>query len=362
MFVQALSFSMLTFDVSMPLLLFAVTMVALFLSKRVEPKLKNTFEEREFRSRDAVLFVVLIAVTVSVIVFVPGMALIAVFLFSYCSLLFTFSFLFSSLSTRRAQLFFLLIGLAGLTAGALALLNVYRDGLVMFYGGLAALGLAAFAFVAVVYEQLKKVAKSRWYLAVFPPVLFLIVFFLFMYEPVPQLTLVLIDVFGVLFTVLITLYLASLFTWKVTFIFAALLTVMDIILVLVTGFMVTAAEHVIGLNLPVLISLPTIPLVVTDRGISFLSLGLGDFFFSGTLATQTLKKYGRKTAIISAVAMTLSFGVFEAALLSTSFGAFPGTVMIIVGWLPVVAWKLFSERKTKSNVIVENQSLENKVG
>lgn len=36
--------------------------------------------------------------------------------------------------------------------------------------------------------------------------------------------------------------------------------------------------------------------------------------------------------------------------------------MIIVGWLPVVAWKLLSERKTKSNVKVENQSLENKVG
>jgi hypothetical protein len=82
---------------------------------------------------------------------------------------------------------------------------------------------------------------------------------------------------------------------------------MDVILVLVTGFMLTAAEHVAGLNLPVLISLPTIPLVVTARGISFLSLGLGDFFFAGTLATQTYKKYGKRIAIISAVAMTLSF-------------------------------------------------------
>ena len=59
-------------------------------------------------------------------------------------------------------------------------------------------------------------------------------------------------------------------------------------------------------------SLPTIPLIVTAEGIRFLSLGLGDFFFAGTLATQTYKKYGRKTALVSAVAMTLSFGVFEA--------------------------------------------------
>jgi hypothetical protein len=362
MSVQLLSFSMFAFDVSMPLMLFAVTLAALLLSKRIEPRLKTVFEAREFRSTDAIIFVILIAVAVSVVIFVPQMALIAVFLLSYSALLFTFSFLFSSLSKRRAQIFFLLVGLAGLVAGAVALLSVYGGGLLMFFGGLAAVVLAAFAFVAVVYEEVRKEARSRWYLGVFPPVLFLVVFFLFMYQPVPLLSLVLVDVFGVVFTVLITLYLTSLFTWKVTFVFAALLTVMDIVMVLVTGFTVKAAEALTGLNLPVLIFLPTIPLIVTSRGISLMSLGLGDFFFAGTLATQTYKKYGKKTAIISAVAMTVSFGIFEAALLSTEFSAFPGTVMIIVGWLPVAGWKLLSERKNKSKVNVENQSLENRVG
>ncbi|HJW65888.1 MAG TPA: hypothetical protein VJ507_03795 [Candidatus Bathyarchaeia archaeon] len=350
---------MLTFDVAMPLTLFAVTVVALLLSGRVEPKLKTTFEEREFKARDAVLFVVLIAVAVSVVVFVPGMALVAVFLFSYCSLLFTFSFLFSGVKRRSAQFFFLGIGLAGLVAGAVALLKVYGDGALMFYGGLAAVGLAVFAFVAVLYEQFKPDGRSRWYLAVFPPVLFLVVFFLFMYEPVPLLSLVLLDVAGALFAVLITLYLASLFTWKVAFIFAALLTVMDIILVLFTGVMVTAATHVAGLGLPVLISMPIVPLVLTTRGISFLSLGLGDFFFAGTLATQTYKRYGRRAALVSAVAMTLSFGVFEVLLLNTEFGAFPGTVMIILGWLPVVVWKLVVGRKNK--IAVNNVNVESKV-
>jgi hypothetical protein len=345
-------FAMLTFDVAMPIMLLGVTLAALVLSKRLEPKLKTAFEEREFRARDAVLFVVLIAVAVSIVVFVPQMALIAVFLFSYSSLLFTFAYLFSGMKRRNAQLFFLGMGLAGLAAGAVALLNVYGDGSLLFYGGLGAVALAAFAFVAILYEQIKPDGQSRWYLAVFPPVLFLIVFFLFMYEPVPLLSLVLLDVTGALFAVLITIYLASLFTWKITFIFAALLTVMDIILVLFTGVMVTAATHVAGLGLPVLISLPTLPLIMTTQGIRFLSLGLGDFFFAGTLATQTYKKYGKKVAIISAVAMTLSFAVFEAFLLSTEFGAFPGTVMIILGWLPVVAWKLVSERKTKNNVTI----------
>jgi hypothetical protein len=340
------------FDVAMPLMLFAVTLAALLLTKRVEPRLKTTFEEREFRSRDAVLFVVLIAVAVSIVVFVPGLALVAVFLFSYSSLLFTFSYLFSGMRRRRAQLFFLGIGLAGLAAGVVALLNIYGDGSLMFFGGLAAVGLAACAFGTVLYEQFKGESKSRWYLGVFPTVLFLIVFFLFMYEPVPLFSLVLLDVCGALFAVLITLYLASLFTWKVTFVFAALLTVMDIVLVLVTGFMVQAAEHVAGLGLPVLISLPIVPLVFTARGVSYLSLGLGDFFFAGTLATQTYKKYGKKIALISAVTMTLSFAVFEALLLSTEFGAFPGTVMIIIGWLPVVAWRLLVDRKNKSKVIV----------
>ena len=345
--------AMLTFDLSMPLVLLGVTVVSLLLSGRTEQKLKTAFEEREFKTRDAVLFVVLIAVAVSVVVFVPGYALLAVFLFSYSALLFTFSLLFSNMSRRRAQGFFVGVGLAGLAAGVTALL--IGSGPFRFYLGYVSLGFAFFAFAAVVYEQFKAGLKMRWHLAVSAPVLFLLVFFLFMYGKNTLLGLVLLDVTGAMFAVFITLYLASLFTWKVTFIFAALLTVMDIILVLVTGFMVTAAEHVAGLGLPVLIVLPVFPPIFVTGGIlglQPLSLGLGDFFFAGTLATQTYKKFGRRVALVSAVAMALSFGAFEAALLSTDFGAFPGTLMIIIGWLPVVAWKLLSGRKIKSDVVV----------
>ena len=123
---------------------------------------------------------------------------------------------------------------------------------------------------------------------------------------------------------------------------------------LVTGIMVTAAQTVSGLGLPVLISLPTLPLIITERGIQFMSLGLGDFFFAGILATQTFRKFGKRTAVLSAIAMSVSFGIFEALLLTYRFGAFPGTLMIICGWLPVVAWKLVAERKTKDKAVIQN--------
>ena len=338
---------MLSFDIAMPAALLVVTLVAMLLNKRIEGKLKTTFEEREFRRQDAILFVVMISVAVSVIVFVPQMAILALFLFSYSALLFMFSYIFSDIRKRRAQLFCLGFGLAALVAGTVALLDS-----LMFYGAVALFGLAAFAFAALVFEQKRSDTKQRWYLAVMPPALFVLLFLV--YNETSLWFPFLLDTYGVIFAVLIILYLGSLFTWKSALIFAGLLTVMDIILVLVTGIMVTAAQTVSGLGLPVLISLPTLPLIITERGIQFMSLGLGDFFFAGILATQTFRKFGKRTAVLSAIAMSVSFGIFEALLLTYRFGAFPGTLMIICGWLPVVAWKLVAERKTKDKAVIQN--------
>jgi hypothetical protein len=334
------------FDITMPLTLFAVTVIAMFLNKRVEGKLKKTFEEREFRNRDAVLFAAMVVVTVSVIVLVPEMTITTVFLFSYFTLLFTFSYLFSNMSKRRAQLFCLVFGVAGWAAGTVAVFSPLADTL-MFYGGWALCGLAAFAFFAMVHERTRTVKRERLYLAVLPPALFVLLYLV--YNGTILWFPYLLNVYAVMFAVLVTLYLGSLFSWKNVFIFAVLLTVMDIILVLLTGVMVTAAQTVSGLGLPVLVSLPTLPLVITEQGIQYISLGLGDFFFAGILATQTCKRFGKKTAVLAAATMCVSFGIFETFLLSSNFGAFPGTLMIICGWLPIVAWKLLAERKTKNN-------------
>lgn len=347
---------MLTFDVAMPLTLFLVTLAALQLSKRVEGKLKSTLEEREFRTRDAVLLVVLIGVAVSVVVFVPQMALIALFMFSYASLLFTFSYLFSAVNKKKALLFISAFLVASLVVGVVVLLGIFSSDLV-FYGGLAACGIAVFAFAVLLLELRTTKSGERWYLAVLPPALFTIVFFVF--SPTPVWFPFLFDTFGIVFAILITLYLSSLFTWKTTFIFAALLTVIDFILVLVIPVMEPAARHVASLGLPVLIVMPIVPPIFNAEsilwGLQPISLGLGDFFFAGILATQTYKKFGKRTAIISAVTMSIAFGVFEILLLNTDFGVFPGTLMIILGWVPIVAWKMVSERKTKSNVEVKSK-------
>ncbi len=336
------------FDITMPIALFAITIAAMLLNKHVEGKLKATFEEKEFRARDAVLFVAMITVAVSVIIFVPQMAIMTVFLFSYSTLLFTFSYLFSNMAKRKAQLFCLAFGVAGLVAGTVAILYAAADSL-MLYGGWAIYGLAAFAFCAMLYEQKRAATRERWYLAVLPPVLFVLLYLV--YNGTILWFPYLLNVYAIIFAILVTLYLGSLFSWKNVFIFAGLLTVMDIILVLFTGIMVTAAKQVSGLGLPVLISLPTLPLILTEQGMQYMSLGLGDFFFSGILATQTYKRFGKKTAVLSAVTMCISFGVFEAFLLSYEWGAFPGTLMIICGWLPIVAWKMLAERRNKKIAI-----------
>jgi hypothetical protein len=89
---------MVTLDIAMPLALLAVSAAALFFNERTEGKLKTTFEERELRTRDVVMLVVMIVVAVSIIGYIsilyPGQLfqtiIMLVFLFSYSMLLFIF--------------------------------------------------------------------------------------------------------------------------------------------------------------------------------------------------------------------------------------------------------------------------------
>ena len=97
----------------------------------------------------------------------------------------------------------------------------------------------------------------------------------------------------------------------------------------------------------------------------FRGLGLGDFFFAGVLIVQTFNKFGKKTALIAALAVTVAFGIWEAFLgdiinglkpiLGRNIGGFPGTVMIISGWAPIIAWKLLSERRKAAKLPMVNQ-------
>ena len=324
------------FDIAMPLTLFVVSTASALLAGKVERKLKSVLEEKEFSVKEAVFLVAAISVTVSLIVLVPQMAVMAIFLFSYSMLLFIFTYVFSDFQKTKAKLFSTTIFLTCLTAAIVSLFtfNSYN---IVAYGAIALLCLSAFTFITLLYEENRVVSGERWYLAILPPALFILLYLFYSGTPIwfPYL----LNMYGVIFAILITLYLGGLFTWKTTMIFIGLLTVMDIILVLFTGTMVSAAMHISSLRLPVLVSVPTIPVIITERGTVYMSLGLGDFFFAGLIGIQSLRKYGKQFALLSLVAMSVSFFIFETILLNYKLGAFPGTLMIICGWLPLVAFK-----------------------
>jgi len=324
---------------------------------------------------------VMIVVAVSVIGYVsildPGRifqnVILLVFLFSYSMLLFIFSYLFSGMKQRRAQLFSLGFAVASLLAGTISLLGPYADGLTL-YRALAFYGLATFALASIILDAKKTIGQERLHIAVQPPALFvlLFVFFNVVYDGAPVWAPALLDIFALTFAVLIILYLGSLFTWKTVLVFAVLLTIVDIILVLGTGTMVVAAQQFTGLGLPVLVHLPNVPIVFSLEGeVLFRGLGLGDFFFAGILALQTSKKFGKQAGYASVVTMTISFAVFEAflpevlnllePLLQREIGGFPGTLMIILGWLPVVAWKILSDKKVWKKLRGRKQMQERKI-
>jgi hypothetical protein len=273
------------FDLTMPLTLLTVTFASMFLYPKIENKLKGAFEETEFRVRDAVLLVAAMVVMITLVVVVRQLSIVLIILF-------------------------------------------------------------LFAYSLLLYTFGYLLANKRWYIGVIAPAVFILLYAFLRNSFI--WTQYLSNVYGLIFAILITLYLAGLFNWKTTAVFGVLITAMDIILVLVTKTTVQAANAAVSLSLPVLVQLPLVPLISTGAGLLILGLGLGDFFFAGLLAVQTYKKYGKSLAIASVVGMTISFFIFEALILTYNVGAFPGTLMIICGWAPfVLVQTLRDRRKTR---------------
>ncbi|MCW4001000.1 MAG: hypothetical protein NWE93_12245 [Candidatus Bathyarchaeota archaeon] len=345
-------------DIAMPVALFIVIVAALFLNRRVENKLVATVEQKQFKSRDILFLAAFIVVMVSVIAYtsmvnpgglIPNILLI-LFMASYTTLLFTFSYVFTKTNRARAQIVSAIFGAASVIAGIACFLAPFSDAYTIIRAA-AFFVLAGLCFSVVIYEKLKTVTRHRWYIAAQPPALFVMLFLFFavLYNGTVNVWFpLLMDVFAFTFALLIILYLSALFNWKTVWIFAALLPIVDVILVF-SGPMVAAAHTFTGLGLPVLVYLPNIPVILTSAGdIGLRGLGLGDFFFAGILVIQTAKKYGQKTGLIAAAAIAVSFGIWEAflpdifALLNIE--GFPATVCIITGWLPIVAWKMLTTR------------------
>jgi tryptophan-rich sensory protein len=148
-----------TLDVAMPIALFVVVAVAMFLNRKVEGKLMATVEERQFKTRDIILLVVFMAIVISVIAYSSLVApeqvfqrvFLLIFLASYTMLLFTFSYIFSNLTKKRAQLISLGFGSVSAIAGAVSLLGPLSDSFTV-YRTIAFFSLAIFCFGTIILE------------------------------------------------------------------------------------------------------------------------------------------------------------------------------------------------------------------
>ena len=82
-------------DVVLPLTLFLVGVIILFLYSRIDKKVDGLIGGQEFHLKHVIPLVLAIGVMVSVIMFIPEHALLGLFLFAYVAILFLFSFLLS---------------------------------------------------------------------------------------------------------------------------------------------------------------------------------------------------------------------------------------------------------------------------
>lgn len=194
--------------------------------------------------------------------------------------------------------------------------------------------------------------SKKLYLGPIGPAVFLALYFVFKDTNVWNFWL--LDLFAVIFVVFITIYVGSLFTWKTTLVFALLLTIMDVIQVLYTGYMVRTSVKIIGLSLPIFIVLPVVPFLHPLMG-----LGLGDLFLTGLLSIQTTKKYGRRLALMAVLSIVIVFGIVEAFMLSYfPEQALPATVMIFGGWLIVMGAKYLNRNISSRKQTVPTRYLD----
>ncbi|MDH5691242.1 MAG: hypothetical protein OEY81_07435 [Candidatus Bathyarchaeota archaeon] len=260
-------------DVFLPSVLFLIGVIVVFLYSRLDKKVDHLFGGQKLQLKHIILLVAAMGAMVTVLVFIPEQSLLVLFSFAYI------------------------------------------------------VTLALFTYLLV----------PKWYLAVVPPVLFILSFLYFW-------NIYLFNFFAIIFGISISVYMGSLFTWKTTVGFVFLLTIVDIIQVLITRFTVASAQKALELGLPVGVILPTIPFI--DR---FTFLGLGDIFFLGLLGIQNTRKYGRKFGLASIATMAIVFFLFQTVLLNSDIQDFPATVFVVSGWLTALGarylYNLFTSKR-----------------
>lgn len=245
-------------DVLVPSVLFLIGLAVLFLHSRLDKKVERLLGGQQLQLKHAILLVAAMGSMVTILVFIPSYSLLFLFSFAYIVILFLFTYLI----------------------------------------------------------------VPKWYLAVVPPVLFLLAFLYFWND-------YLFNLFAIIFGISISVYMGTIFTWKTTLLFVSLMTIVDIIQVLITGFTVTSMEKTLELGLPVGVKFPFME--------GYIFLGLGDIFFLGLLGIQSTQKYGRKFGIASIATMAFVFFLFQTFMLNSNIPGLPATVFVISGWLTSLA-------------------------
>jgi hypothetical protein len=182
--------------------------------------------------------------------------------------------------------------------------------------------ISAYAYMLLVFTY---IVLGKWLLAIFPPAIFVAAYLLVK-------NIYVVNVFVAIFSMMIIIYLSPLFSWKITLAFAALLTVMDVIQVFGTGYMVESASKMIGLRLPVALILPTYP------SQKLMAIGVGDIFLSGLLSIQSALKYKREVGLLSAAMISLAMFIFEFLVLNLplKIAGFPATIIVLLGWFSAI--------------------------
>ncbi|MBS7634429.1 hypothetical protein KEJ34_02885 [Candidatus Bathyarchaeota archaeon] len=176
----------------------------------------------------------------------------------------------------------------------------------------------AYAYMLLVFAY---IILGKWFLAIFPPAIFVVTYLLVR-------NIYVVNIFAAIFSIMVIIYLSPLFPWKITLAFAALLTMMDVIQVFWTGYMIESASKMIGLYLPVALILPTYP------SQKLMAIGIGDIFLSGLLSIQTALKYKRKVGLLSAAMISFTLFIFEFLILNLplKIAGFPATLIVLLGW------------------------------
>lgn len=79
-------------DLLLPLILFLISVIVLFIYSKYEMKVRSLFEEKEIRTQDAVLMVVVMGIMITIMAFIPQQAMMILILFANSLLLLLFTY------------------------------------------------------------------------------------------------------------------------------------------------------------------------------------------------------------------------------------------------------------------------------